>query len=587
MSIKSKFLVSMLVMSVVVLVSFTVAYTTAKSQEDDGAAINLSGRQRMLSQRMSKEALMLMMTYGRTGTVDAKTVAALELTRDVFGVTLNALTYSGEAPLKPARDAPTRFLAAPQEPILGQLLVVEQLWIKFQEQLNKVIATQDEEALAYVLANNMPLLQEMDKAVRLFQLHSEAKTENMLRTQVGGLILFMLVMVATVLLLTRKVFRPLLFLVDCSRQLARGNLGYALSVRKELDVISAGKDELGDIGKGYAGLFTYLNSCAGLVGEVARRNLCVDVVTASSEDQMGHGFQTMVHELNRFFNKVKNAAETVDHGAAQIAATSQNMSTSATTQAASLEEINASMTMINSQTKSNAENAGVASELATEVRQTANRGSEEMASMMNAMNEISESSEAISKIIKTIDEIAFQTNLLALNAAVEAARAGSHGKGFAVVAEEVRSLAGRSSKAAHETAELIEGSVARVKNGNQIALQTSEALNEIVAGVGNVADLLGDIARSTTEQSEGLSLVNQGLSQVEHVVQESTASVEEAAAASVELSNMATNLKEMIEEFQVKSQEGTVGASFRAETKTEALPGPEEYPAAEAVAGGW
>ncbi len=80
-----------------------------------------------------------------------------------------------------------------------------------------------------------------------------------------------------------------------------------------------------------------------------------------------------------------------------------------------------------------------------------------------------------------------------------------------MVAEEVRNLAARSSKAASETAELIEGSVGKTANGSHIADQTAEALGGIVTGVGQVTDLIAEIAAASNEQAVGgLSQVSEG-----------------------------------------------------------------------------
>ncbi len=114
----------------------------------------------------------------------------------------------------------------------------------------------------------------------------------------------------------------------------------------------------------------------------------------------------------------------------------------------------------------------------SEANQVVDTANESMGELTDSMAEITKASEETSKIIKTIDEIAFQTNLLALNAAVEAARAGEAGAGFAVVADEVRNLAMRAAEAAKNTANLIEGTVKKVKDGSELVGQHQRGLRK-------------------------------------------------------------------------------------------------------------
>lgn len=253
--------------------------------------------------------------------------------------------------------------------------------------------------------------------------------------------------------------------------------------------------------------------------------------------------------LNKVMNQMKATSQEVAAGALHVSETSQVLSEGATEQASSLEEISGSMTEIASQVTNSAENASLASKLAVEAQRSAAQGSEQMREMVEAVTEINNAGHNISKIIKVIDEIAFQTNLLALNAAVEAARAGSHGKGFAVVAEEVRNLAARSAGAAKETASLIEGSVQKSARGSEIAGLAAQSLDEIVAGISRVTDLMAEIAAASKEQALGVAEIHAGLNQVDQVTQMNSASAEESASASETLSSQATLMKSLLAKF--------------------------------------
>jgi methyl-accepting chemotaxis protein len=215
------------------------------------------------------------------------------------------------------------------------------------------------------------------------------------------------------------------------------------------------------------------------------------------------------------------------------------------------------MEEMTSTVKQNADNAGHANQLAIAARDQAEKGGAVTAKAVSAMTEINESSRKIADIISVIDEIAFQTNLLALNAAVEAARAGEQGRGFAVVASEVRSLAGRSATAAKEIKDLIQDSVRKVEDGSARVTQSGHTLEEIVASVKKVSDIVAEIAAASREQSAGIEQVNQTVVQMDETTQQNAALVEEASAAARAMEEQAEQLAVAVSRLRLQSEAGT------------------------------
>ncbi|WP_205437768.1 methyl-accepting chemotaxis protein [Edwardsiella tarda] len=294
--------------------------------------------------------------------------------------------------------------------------------------------------------------------------------------------------------------------------------------------------------------------------EIAHGNLAIDIQARGDTEisQLMQGLRHMRDELANMVGAVRNGTSHIFTGVQEIAAGNNDLSSRTEEQASSLEETASSMEQISSTVKNNADSAREATELVQKASAIAVNGGEITRQMVSTMTEIAESSRKIGDITGVIDGIAFQTNILALNAAVEAARAGEQGRGFAVVAGEVRNLAQRSAQAAKEIKGLIEASVSRVEQGNQLVENVSQSMGDIVTSVNHISDTMLEISSASEEQSRGIAQIAQAINEMDKVTQQNAALVEQSAAAAGALEEQADRLTQTVAQFKISPQESAI-----------------------------
>jgi methyl-accepting chemotaxis protein len=294
-----------------------------------------------------------------------------------------------------------------------------------------------------------------------------------------------------------------------------------------------------------------LSRAVELSREVASGKLTSEA-SSTRQDEIGdlmRGLGEMVAQLRQSLHTVQAATNSIGTASQEIAAGNTDLSQRTEQTASNLQQSASSIEQLTGAVRQSADAASQANQLATSAASVAQRGGEVVAQVVSTMDQINASSRKISDIIGTIDGIAFQTNILALNAAVEAARAGEQGRGFAVVASEVRSLAQRSAEAAREIKALIGASVERVEVGTRQVQDAGGTMNEIVASVQRVSDIIAEISAASSEQSSGIGQVNASVSQLDHMTQQNAALVEQSAAAAESLKQQSLRLGEVVNRF--------------------------------------
>ena len=284
------------------------------------------------------------------------------------------------------------------------------------------------------------------------------------------------------------------------------------------------------------------------VGNLARP---IEVEGDDETSSLLRSLADMQAQLRQLVGSVRDNASGVERASAEIAQGNQDLSLRTEEQAAALQVTATTMEQLGATAGSSAESASQACSLAAESTNVALRGGAAVERVIATMRGINDGSRKISEIILLIDGIAFQTNILALNAAVEAARAGEQGRGFAVVATEVRNLAGRSATAAREIKTLIAQSVEQVEKGSQLVDEAGSTMQEIVASIHRVSNLVEQISSASAEQRQGVVQVGHEVGRMDQATQRNAALVQQSAAAAESLKQQAHELVESVAAFRL------------------------------------
>jgi methyl-accepting chemotaxis protein len=304
-------------------------------------------------------------------------------------------------------------------------------------------------------------------------------------------------------------------------------------------------------------------------------------IKITSKDEVGQLLQATEHmcqQLREMIGDVNDGIVTLASEAGQLAAASQEVahssgkqSDAASSMAAAVEEMTASINTVSlyaQDARTMAETSGHISDSGAAVIGSAiqemTRIAETVRGSSGTVAQLGEQSQQIASIVKVIREIADQTNLLALNAAIEAARAGEQGRGFAVVADEVRKLAERTTQSTHEIATMVtqiqsgagtavssmEVGVQQVEAGVKLASQAGDSIHEIKGGAAKVDQAVIGISEALSEQTTASLDIARNVEQIARQAEGNHAQALATSSAAVDLEKLAGRLKQSIARFR-------------------------------------
>ncbi len=272
---------------------------------------------------------------------------------------------------------------------------------------------------------------------------------------------------------------------------------------------------------------------------------------------------------------LKSTAVELSEAGSRLVSAADDGHQTAVEQAASVNEVVATVEQIRAMAQQNTEKADTLGKLAGDstnlLIQSVGSIRQIVASMIVLRDTVNENAREIStltdktrqidQITSSVNEIADQSKLLALNATIEAAKAGEQGKGFAVVAAEVRTLAEQSKtantrikqmlndirKAAESTVIATEKGVSGVDQTMDLTRSAGDLIERLVVSLKEATVAVGQISNATRQQYTGIDQINQTMREFQQSTRQLTQNAKQSQESATLLHDLSTDLLSLTE----------------------------------------
>ncbi len=271
---------------------------------------------------------------------------------------------------------------------------------------------------------------------------------------------------------------------------------------------------------------------------------------------LGRAMREMSDKLLHTMLGLRGGIDSVAQDAGENASASLDLARRAGQHTALLQETAASMALLTTAVRNNAEFASEAGALAASTCAVARDSAAALARVAGTIGAIDDGARRIAHLVCIIDDLAYQTNMLALNAAVEAARSADGGRAAGGAALEARNLAQRSAAAARELKRLMDDAANSAHAGASLASQAGCGMAEVVARVQRLSGVLDAIAGAGEQQSTGLERAGQSFAALAQASAGDAAMASQAAARAAATRDQAGSLARAAAAFALGPEHG-------------------------------
>ncbi len=431
-----------------------------------------------------------------------------------------------------------------------------------EEAMRAVASGNQEEAVAYVFgqqyeADIAVINSQTDKAISQIQRRLDTKKDVLVGLQMVVEVLFLFSffyvirqIVVSIKFSRKELLVPITKVSDQMVAMSEGNLHKPFDMVEDDSEVGRMVGAIGFMKENLVKIISEITKTLEQMGD-GNYDIALNQNYVGEFSAIRDSFYKISEEIRHTLRNLRDMSEQIKGGSQQLADAATNLAESGTVQATTVSDLTSLTENLYTDMDKNSNEAKGCVEIASQAGKMLMAGNEKMQELKDAIGEIRKCSEEIGAIIGAIQDIATQTNLLSLNAAIEAARAGDAGKGFAVVAEQVKNLAEESARSAKETTRLIETTVAAVEKGNEIADETAQNMDEVMAGARLATEKMTQISDLLDQNVHYMQKIDADLGNISGAVDDNAATSEETAAISQEQTNQVEMMVNLMDKFVI------------------------------------